>query len=438
MVTSAWTQPPADAAGAAGAGPAALGLWLRPGQPHPHVLTGAVVRQAVADDARSTALLPQVLTAAVLDVALDITRDLDDIRALIGALNSDLTERARSEGRVVELMHAHAHSIVLTYAHALHLTRSPAVTVTCAADPELVRALDIAPARALADEIARELSTAIEAARASAAELAAAVDVDLQILSAFEFDLRHAVELSEGHAADFARAYSLARGIPDAPEHDLARVFGLASVPVLDPALPLPGVLGLPLRWVADGPLAATLLQVLAAHQSPPRADGHPAVGSSIAGRPAAGRPGAGSLSGDPHLAFARALASRAGMDEAVPLSAALDRSLTGVLRDLAAPGPARGSGSAGWNQATGLSRLTDASAPLWATHQLPGPAEAAALRVVALALAGGAAAAGAKEDDGDAGAPAVLRTVAATVTLAEQRGKGDFTTGEAIILALP
>ena len=31
-------------------------------------------------------MLPQVLTAAVLDVALNIARDLDDIRALSGAL----------------------------------------------------------------------------------------------------------------------------------------------------------------------------------------------------------------------------------------------------------------------------------------------------------------------------------------------------------------
>src|SRR6185437_17175768 len=97
---------------AAGQATLGLGLWLRPGQPHPHELAGAVVRQAVADDVRGTALLPQVLTAAVLDVALDITRDLDDIRALVGALESDLTERGHSEGRVVELMHAHVHSIV--------------------------------------------------------------------------------------------------------------------------------------------------------------------------------------------------------------------------------------------------------------------------------------------------------------------------------------
>jgi hypothetical protein len=106
-----------------------------------------------------------------------------------------------------------------------------------------------------------------------------------------------------------------------------------------------------------------------------------------------------------------------------------------------------------GWNQATGLSRLTDACAPLWTTHQAPGPAEAAALRAVALALADGALAdsASGKGASGEgasvkgasgkgaagADAPGILRSVAATVTLAERRAKGESPAGEAIILAL-
>ena len=58
------------------------------------------------------------------------------------------------------------------------------------------------------------------------------------------------------------RAYALARSILHAPD------LSLASVDTLHPGLPVPGLLGLPLRWVADGALASTLLQVLAA--SPP------------------------------------------------------------------------------------------------------------------------------------------------------------------------
>jgi hypothetical protein len=406
-VTSAWTEPAAATPGRA-TGP---GLWLRPGQPHPHEVTGAVIRQAVAADARSTAILPQVLTAAVLDVALAITRDLADIRALTRALASDFTARANSDGRSVDLMHAHAHAIVLTYGHALDLTRSAAITRTCAASAELVRALDLAHARALADAVASDLAAALDLARTRAVELADAIDLDLSILSAFDFDLAHAVELAGAHATYFESGYSLARSIPDAPDPDLARVFGLGSVPALDPALPLPGILGLPLRWVADGPLASTLLAVLAASQ--PAAPGAP-------------RP----LPGDPYLAFALALSSRAGIDDTTRLTATLGGPLAGVLRDLAAAESAKGDGAADWYRETGLSRLADACSPVFGPHQVPSPAEAAALRAVALGLA----------DDGagpGTGAPAILATVAATVTLVEKRGKGESKAGEAIILAL-
>ena len=92
----------------------------------------------------------------------------------------------------------------------------------------------------------------------------------------------------------------------------------LASVDTLHPGLPVPGVLGLPLRWVADGPLAGTLLQVLAAN-SP-----------SAAGGPPAGQP-------TRYLAFALALSSRAGIHETTRLTADLDRPLTDGLRGLTA-----------------------------------------------------------------------------------------------------
>jgi hypothetical protein len=128
---------------------------------------------------------------------------------------------------------------------------------------------------------------------------------------------------------------------------------------------------------------------------------------------------------GDPYQAFALALCSQAGIHETARLSAALGSPLTGALRDLTAAGPA-----SDWNQSTGLVRLTDACAPLSSTHRPPSPPEAAALRAVALALAGRATVPGAD-------APGVLRTVAATVTLIENRGKGESMAGESIILAV-
>jgi hypothetical protein len=393
-VTSAWTRHPARQHQEA-----QETLWLRPGLAHPHELAGTAIRRAVAADARNTAIVPQAVTAAVLDVMLSVIRDLDDVRALSGALAADLTARANSEGEVVELMHAHAHSIVLTYGHALDLTRAAAVTVTGGADQELIGAMDLTPARALAGAVRGELADAIARARASAVELADAIDLDLQILSAFDFDLARVYELARAHASSLDHAYALARGIPRDADLDLAGVFGMPSVHPLDPGLPLPGLLGLPLRWVADGPLAGTALQVLAAGPPP----------------------------GDPRQAFADALSSRAGIEEATRLRAWLGRPLTDPLRSLAA-------GAAGdWNRSLGLGRLTDACAPLSGTHRPPGPAEAAALRAVALALTAltdGATAQG-------AGAADVLRAVAATVTLVEDRAKGEAAAGESIILAV-
>ena len=389
-VTGAWTGPN-------------LGLWLRPGQAHPHDLPGAAVIEAVAADARGTTLLPQVLTAAVLDVTLRIIRDLADARALTRALADDLAARAHSEGQLVDLMHAHAHAIVRTYTHARELTRAPAIKRSREAGPELAARLDVAPARALADTVAGDLAEAIDRAGRHAADLAEAIDLDLSVLSAFDFDVSQAAGLARVHDADLDRAHVLARGLLHDPALALPAALHLPSTGGLDPELPLPGVLGLALRWVADGPLAAALLEVLAAG------------------------PG-----GDPHLAFARTLTSRAGIGETTTLRAALGHPLTGPLGNLAAASPRRDGRLPGWSQAAVLSRLADASTPVWTGHKSPGPAEAGALRAVTLALAGDPALPGEGTD-----AAGTLRTAAATITLVQRRADGDAAAGESVVLAL-
>jgi NACHT domain len=401
-VTCAWIQSPP------GWTQSPPGLWLRPGEPHPHELSGQAISRAIAGDARNTAVLPQVLTAAVLSVALNIASDLDDVRALSGALARDLNVRANSNGRAVELMHAHAHAIVLSYAHALRLTRANVITHACAADPGLLGTLGLTRARALADAIASDLAGALDLGHTRAVELAAAIDLDLNVLGAFDFDVAHAGELHDVHAASLDQAHALARSILHAPD------LSMASVDTLHPGLPVPGVLGLPLRWVGDGPLASTMMQVLAAN---------PAAG-------AGDRP----LPGDPFLAFALALSARAGIRETTRLTADLGRPLTDALRGLAAAQSSQNIGSPGWHQATGVSRLTDACEPMAATHRPPDPPEAAALRAVALDLAENATEGAAK---GGTDAPGVLRSVAATVTLVESRSKGESKVGESIILAL-
>jgi NACHT domain-containing protein len=396
-VTCAWTRP----------GP---GLWLRLGQPYPHEVSGAALQEAIVADAENTAIVPQVLAATVLNVFVDIVRDLDDARALSGALAGDLAARANSGGRAVDLMHAHARAIVLTYAHALDLTRADAITHMDAADPDLIGILELAGARDLARAIAGDLASAIYLARTRAVELVGAIDADRNVLSLFDFDIEDATTRARVHAKDLERAELLARSIANDSDHDLARVFGLTGARAFDPALPIPGVLDLSLRWVADGSLARTLLQVLdeISHSSP----------------------GTLSLPGDLYRAFARALSARAGIRATTQLRAALGYPVSDALRDLEVSKYRKGDDAPDVTRITGIRRLTDACVPMCGTHQPPSPPEAAGIRAVALALADSATAPGSD-------APDVLRTVAATVTLIENRSKGGSKPGESIILAL-
>ncbi|MGH3264034.1 MAG: hypothetical protein ACRDNS_18800, partial [Trebonia sp.] len=295
--------------------------------------------------------------------------------------------------------------------HALNLARADAVTVTARADQELIRAAGATPARALADAIGGGLADAVARARACAVELAGAIDLDLHIISAFDFDLTRVHELARAHESGLDPAYALARGIPREADLDLAGVFGLASVHPLDPGLALPRLLGLPLRWVADGALADAALSVLAT----------------------------GSPSGDPHQAFAQVLCGRAGIEEDTRLAASLDGPLVAGLRDQVARA------ADDWHWSVGLGRLAQACTPLDETHRLPGTAEAAATRAVALALAGVATGPGTEAPEANARGTGAretepvnaLRAVAATVTLIEERATGEAAAGESILLAV-
>lgn len=400
-VTCAWTQP----------GP---GLWLRLGQPYPHEVSGAALQEAIVADAENTDIVPQVLAAAVLNVFVNIVRDLVDARALSGALANDLAARANSGGQAVDLMHAHARAIVLTYAHALDLTHADAITHMDAADPDLIGTLDLAGARDLARAIAGDLASAIYLARTRAVEFVGAIDADRSVLSVFDFDIDDAINRARVHGKDLERAELLTRSIANDYEHDLARVFGLTGVRIFDPALPIPGVLGLSVRWIANGRLARTLLEVLAEIS-------HSAQGTSQ---------GTPSLPGDLYRAFALALSSQAGIRGTTQVKAALGYPVTDALRDLEVSRPRKGDDAPDQARITGIRRLTDACVPMCGTHEAPSPPEAAAIRAVALSLADSATVPGSD-------APDVLRTVAATVTLIENRSKGDSKRGESVILAL-
>ena len=68
-VTSAWTQPHQ--------GGTTPGLWVRPGQPHPHLVAGDMIRQAIVLDVGDTEILIQILTVRAFSAALGRGRALD-------------------------------------------------------------------------------------------------------------------------------------------------------------------------------------------------------------------------------------------------------------------------------------------------------------------------------------------------------------------------
>ena len=261
----------------------------------------------------------------MLDVALRIVRDLADAHTLTSALADDLDARAHSDGQLVHLMHAHIHAIVLLYRHVLELTRANPVTGTCAIDPELVRTLNLGPARVLADAIAANLAGTVHRAHSHAVELADFIDLDMSVLSAFDFDIVHAMELASVHATGLDRAHVLAHGLLHDPEAGLAAVFGIAGTGDLGPALPLPELLGLPLRGSPRDLLASTLLRVLA-----------------------------GGLGGPESRLRGRAVVRRRGR-RGHAAAAALGRPLTDRLGEVTAAVARRTGRSAEWNEATVL-----------------------------------------------------------------------------------
>ena len=325
-VTCAWTQPRARPH--AGRPP---GLWLRPGQPHPHELTGAAIRQAVAADCQQhRPAAPGAHRGGPRRRPRHHPRPRRRPRPERRAGRRPHRPRATRRGASSSsCTRTRTPSSSPTRTRSTS-TRADAVTLTCAADPGPdPRRSTWRPRAPWPTPSPATSPTPSRAARARAVELADAIDVDLQHPQRLRLRPGHASLSSPACTPPASTGPTPSPAASrDASDPDLARVFGLDGVPVLDPALPLPGLLGLPLRWVADGPLAG---------------DPAPGTGRGPAAPGCAGgfRWAPGTLArwrGDPHLAFALALASRAGIDEAARLQAALGRPLTGALRELAAP----------------------------------------------------------------------------------------------------
>ena len=208
------------------------------------------------------------------------------------------------------------------------------------------------------------------------------------------------------HAVDLDRADALARSIADASDPDLARVFGLARQPAPS-ARPCRSPESSGSRCAGSPRDRSQAPCSRCSPRTPPRPPRERAA-------PAA----------TPIRHSRSASSSRARIHEATRLEASLGASLTDVLRELNGgrppPGTARGPDS---SQVTGLGHLTDATAPMFTAHQPPSgdPGGRAAVRGP-----------GPRERPPPHRGPptldAILRTVAATVTLVESRSKGEST----------
>lgn len=456
-VTSAWTQPhQADAT---------PGLWVRPGQSHPHLVVGDTIRQAIVLDASNTEILIQILTAVAFSYAPDrvLAHDSDLGRDLVLAVALALDSN-RGHDRVLVLalvlalarVLAHVRALAHDLAHNLHIDPARARDLTRDLHLYLALARDFTLALALAVDLARALDPASDLDLVPASDLvrdrviartiviarALACDPALDLDLGHALDLAHAVERGRDRDRDLARdlglalesdrvlARALARIVDRdlgldlglGPASDLAHALARDPARAIDPAsalvrdlardpalhierdstVRLIGVPEIPLTWISDGPLGRAAQN---------------AVVASTSFREAC-------------QAFADELTARAGIEGTTQIRASLDGSLTGALRDIGSPGSSRDHVGPGWDPVAGADSLADASAPLLSGYLHSGGPEAAGIRAVTLALASDTASRGGN-------AAEVFLAAAATVTLLQQREQGEARIGESLILAL-
>jgi energy-coupling factor transporter ATP-binding protein EcfA2 len=416
-VTSLWTRPRR--------GDTAPGQWAPPRKPHPQVITGAAIQQAVMLDASKTGILVQILSAAALDLArayataldrtfdrpsdldVDLYRalDLDLDRVLDLGLDRTLD---RAQIQALDLSYALACDLACDLTHhldqALDLARALAGVLARDLDRALDRDLDLDLDldRALklllarARDLDRTLARTLELTRACALDRALYLDRALDLDRALNFDraldLDFARDLDRGRDLDLDHALDLARG----RAKTLDRALGKG-----DHRVRLFGISKIPLTWISGGPLGRVAEVIFATD-----------------------------LRTDGKRTFAAELLSRAGVSPTAHLRTSLNGSLVRALRDVRPRSSPNEHTGPGWDQAVAAAQLAAAIAPLLSRHQHPDAQEAARIRTAALALAADSAG---KDDS----AADVFRTVAATVTLLQQRKQGIAPIGESIVLAL-
>ncbi|MGD0609359.1 MAG: hypothetical protein ABSA53_37995 [Streptosporangiaceae bacterium] len=204
-VTSVWIQPQP--------GGGMPEPWIPPGQPPPHLVTGAAIRQAIVVDAYITGILIQILAVTASRVACGLALDLDLAVDRDNQRVEAIKARAGDRGRIY--------------------------------NPVRARARDLDRARAHARERARDLARALDGVRALEAVHADAHALAVGLASPIDPD--HAVDRSpvtarrQAHWNFSARAHALSNA--------LARDLDLNQ------RVRLPGISAVPSAWISSGPL---------------------------------------------------------------------------------------------------------------------------------------------------------------------------------------
>ena len=276
-VTSLWTQLQEE-----GATPA---LWVRPGQPDPHLVTGDTIRQAIVRDTLNTDMLVKIITLGVFSTAFDLAQAYARVLALAldvvpALVLEDALERAR------DCAHALDRACDLDRIPARFHARSHSLNMSLDRDRDHQRDRD----RDLASGLAHDLAFVLTLTRSLVRDL----------------DLTHAPDLT--HARDSAHALADTLGLGPA----LARSRAQALHRELDRELTarLLGVSDVPLRWVSAGPLGRVSEKAIPA----------------------------GSLSLQVRQTFADELTSSAGIEGTTQIRASLDGSLAAALRGIDSP----------------------------------------------------------------------------------------------------
>ena len=431
-VTGAWTQPRQQATTAE--------LWIPPGRPNPHLISGDTIQQVIFSDTGNTEILRQILAATASTSAYELYQSLSQARDLalnlaeIKArhLSRDLSATTNAIAR--EFASAKAHDLTdalgrdLNRAQQILRLRDQARALTDDLNTALY--FDRAKDRDRVRELARYISLKGEIVNGLALDrrLANAIDLDLARLRDLDRDFARvrasdhfrdrtlglgrtdrlardlgldctiilANDLHRGLRFILARARSHARDLA----HELGRDLGL-DVDV-DPRVSLLAISEIPLAWISRGAFGRISQKILLA----------------------------GSFSEARHT-FADDLSAGAGIERATQIRVSLDDHLISALEGIGQSLSPDSRAVAGWGPATGAKYLAKALSPLLSRRDHSHGPQAAVIRAVALALASQCT--GSRDDS----ALHVFQEVAATVTLLQLREQGKAEIGESVVLTL-